>query len=63
MSIEGGGIYYYSTTDAITRELTITKLDPAKSIMSGTFWFDAERITDGKIIKIREGRFDMQYTV
>ncbi|MGG8497230.1 DUF6252 family protein [Tenacibaculum sp. TC6] len=63
VSIEGGGIYNYSTTDTITGELTITKLDPTKSIISGTFWFDAERITDGKIIKIREGRFDMQYTV
>ncbi|MGG8497229.1 DUF6252 family protein [Tenacibaculum sp. TC6] len=57
-----GGQYGYGTTDTITGELTITKLDPTKSIISGTFWFDAERITDGKIIKIREGRFDMQYT-
>ena len=63
VSIEGGGQYGYGTTDTITGELTITKLDPTKSIISGTFWFDAVRLSDGKIIKIRSGRFDMQYTV
>ncbi|MGG8497884.1 DUF6252 family protein [Tenacibaculum sp. TC6] len=47
----------------ITGEITINKLDETKSIISGTFWFDAVRLSDGKIIKIRSGRFDMQYTV
>ncbi len=60
--ILGGNQYGYQTTNNITGEITINKLDETNSIISGTFWFDAERITDGKIIKIREGRFDMQYS-
>ena len=45
-----------------TGELKITKLDNVKQIISGTFWFD---ILDSQGIKheIREGRFDMQFTM
>ncbi|CAL2105127.1 conserved exported hypothetical protein [Tenacibaculum sp. 190524A02b] len=58
----GGGIQGYRTTEKVIGELTITKLDPTKAIISGTFWFDAIRLSDHEIIKIRNGRFDMQYS-
>jgi hypothetical protein len=49
------------TTDIEKGEMTITKLDFTKNIVSGTFWYD---IKDGKgvIHQIREGRFDMPFT-
>jgi len=50
----------YKTTSSITGELKITNHNFEKAILSGTFWFDAVN-TDGKIVKIREGRFDMHY--
>lgn len=68
----GGGIYgnsisiisgttYYLTTSTVTGELTITHLDEANQIISGTFWFDAVN-NDGEIVEVREGRFDMPYS-
>lgn len=50
----------YKTTSTISGQLKITYHNFDKAILSGTFWFDAVN-SDGKIIKIREGRFDMQY--
>ncbi len=52
---------YHSTTNEITGEMTITKLDFENNIVSGTFWFDAIN-DEGEIVEVREGRFDMQYT-
>ncbi len=58
----GGGLYGgYVTTNLASGELTITKLVPTKSIISGTFWFDAVN-SNGEKVEIREGRFDMQYS-
>ena len=58
----GGGLYGgYRTTDSYTGQLKITKLDKVNHIISGTFYFDAIRLNTGEIIKITEGRFDMQY--
>ena len=51
---------YYSTTELITGELTITHHDYDNAILSGTFWFDAVN-SDGTIVEVREGRFDMEY--
>jgi hypothetical protein len=51
----------YYTNDTITGELTITYLNPSLSIISGTFWFDAVN-SEGKVVQVREGRFDMQYS-
>lgn len=62
LMINGGSNYGYGTTDQVTGQLTITKLDPEKAIISGTFWFDAVRLSDGEKVQIREGRFDMEYT-
>ncbi|TRX21639.1 DUF6252 family protein [Flavobacterium franklandianum] len=51
---------YYSTTETITGELKITYHNFDKAIMSGTFWFDAVN-SEGEIVKVREGRFDVKY--
>lgn len=62
----GGGSYSTSlsnefyTTAIKTGELKITKLDPSKSIISGTFWFDAVN-SAGEKVEIRQGRFDWKY--
>jgi hypothetical protein len=50
----------FSTNATINGELKITYHNFDKAILSGTFWFDAIS-KDGKIAKIREGRFDMHY--
>ncbi|MFK5959187.1 MAG: DUF6252 family protein [Lutibacter sp.] len=51
---------YYSTTPAITGELTITHHDFDNAFLSGTFWFNAIN-SNGEVIEVREGRFDMKY--
>ncbi|WP_304067358.1 DUF6252 family protein [Pedobacter glucosidilyticus] len=50
----------YNTSAISKGEITITKLDESKRILSGTFWFDAVNEA-GEKIKVREGRFDMKY--
>ena len=51
---------YYSTNSIVNGELKITHHDFNNALMSGTFWFDAVN-SNGEIVKIREGRFDMHY--
>jgi len=64
----GGGSFsiaenYYSWTDLeYTGELTITKLDFEKQIVSGIFWFDLQHPKTGERVEIREGRFDTLFT-
>ncbi|WP_298392844.1 DUF6252 family protein [Flavobacterium sp.] len=53
---------YNDTSQIYTGELTITKLDQVNKIVSGTFWFDVLHPLTNEVVKIREGRFDMQYT-
>ena len=49
------------TTNEIQKgELKITKHSLFDMILSGTFWFDIKQ-PDGKIIQIRDGRFDVTY--
>jgi len=61
-----GGAFSLSVTNIFytnslkSGELKIKKLDPVNSIISGTFWFDAENAT-GEKVEVREGRFDMRY--
>lgn len=50
----------FETTNTVTGELKITKLNTQQRIISGTFWYDAIN-PKGDIVKIREGRFDMHY--
>ena len=52
----------YLTTSSIKGELKITKFDELNRIVSGTFWFDATN-SDGEKVQVREGRFDMNYTL
>ena len=51
----------YVTNNTVSGRLTITKLDPVKQIVSGTFYFDAVN-GNGETVKITNGRFDMLYT-
>ena len=50
----------FYTTNLLTGELKITKLNTQLKIISGTFWYDAIN-SDGEKVEIREGRFDMRY--
>jgi len=52
----------YNTTDTITGELFIKKMDMTRKIVSGTFWFDLIN-ENGEKIQVREGRFDMNFTL
>ncbi|WP_300565031.1 hypothetical protein [Flavobacterium sp.] len=60
-----GGYFFnvdwFYTSVTYTGELKIIKLDEVNHIVSGTFWYDVQD-TNGVVHKIREGRFDMQYT-
>lgn len=49
------------TTSTEKGEMTITKLDLTKNIVSGTFFYDIKD-SDGKLHKITNGRFDMPFT-
>lgn len=51
----------YLTNDAVSGVLTITKLDPATQIVSGTFYFKAIN-APGDTVSVTDGRFDMPYT-
>lgn len=51
----------YHTSPSLQGELRISKLDTIKNIVSGTFWFDAEDAS-GKVVQVRDGRFDLHYT-
>jgi len=54
---------HLTTSIEYTGELTITKLDFEKRIVSGTFWFDIPHPVTGERIEIREGRFDTLFTM
>jgi len=58
--IQGSTIYH---TNAIhTGEITIKKFDETNRIVSGTFWFDAVN-SSGEKVQVRDGRFDLKYTL
>jgi hypothetical protein len=63
-SISGKFVAYHPINNFIIRgpvqkgELHIKHFDPAHQIVSGTFWFDAVDTLTGKVVKIRDGRFD-----
>jgi len=52
----------YTTNQTLKGELTITFFDPINKIVSGTFWFDAVN-KNGEKVEVREGRFDVHYTL
>ncbi|MDB5131718.1 MAG: hypothetical protein JWR02_1467 [Mucilaginibacter sp.] len=51
----------YITNTTVSGVLTITKLDPATQIVSGTFYFKAVN-APGDTVSVTDGRFDMPYT-
>lgn len=60
--ISGSEPRLYLTQASGTGELHITKLDETSRIVSGTFWFDGVN-DDGEKVEVREGRFDVHYTL
>ena len=55
------GTYYYTSLKN-TGQVTITKLDIANQIISGTFDFTAEDVNNpANTIKVTDGRFDIKY--
>ena len=61
MITNANGINRYDTNNSVTGQLTITKLDPVKQIVSGTFYFNAVNAA-GVMVTVTDGRFDMPYT-
>ncbi len=59
------GIYYdnqfkiFHSMEANPGKVVITRLDTINQIVSGTFEFDAEYLVDKRIVKVTEGRFDI----
>ena len=53
--------YEFQTNDTSPGEFKIEYFDSLKQIISGTFWFDAYD-TSGKLVQVRDGRFDVQFT-
>ena len=51
----------YNTSSTEKGEMTITKLDLTKNIVSGTFFYDIKD-SKGVLHKITNGRFDMPFT-
>lgn len=51
----------YITTNTVSGQLMITKLDQTNQIVSGIFYFNAVGAA-GDIVKVTDGRFDMHYT-
>lgn len=52
---------YYNTDSIRKGQINIKFFDTVNQIVSGTFWFDAIDTTTGKVVQIREGRFDLPY--
>ena len=50
----------YNTTELVIGELYIHHLNEVNHTVSGTFWFNAVN-QNNDTVKVREGRFDMQY--
>ncbi|MCP1997021.1 hypothetical protein [Flavobacterium sp. HSC-61S13] len=60
--IRFGNPIVYRTSEQYFGELTISKHDPELRIVSGVFWFDVWT-EERAVVKIRDGRFDMQYNM
>ena len=66
-TISGRYVEYSPINDFVIRrpeqkgELHIGHFDLERQIVSGTFWFDAVDTLTGKVVQVREGRFDMVF--
>ena len=56
-----GGLTSYITKNPASGQLIISRFDPDKQIVSGTFYFNAVNAT-GNTVNVTDGRFDMPYT-
>ena len=56
------GLTNFLTNSIDTGQLVIKKFDEVNRIVSGTFWFDAVN-ANGQKVQIRQGRFDMKFTL
>lgn len=57
-----GDSKHYVLDTLVFHTITISKLDTAKNIASGTFEMDMRRVSDSTdILQIRHGRFDVRY--
>jgi hypothetical protein len=53
-------LYVYGTNNSVSGQLTITRLDPVKHFVSGTFYFNAVNSVNDTV-KVTNGRFDMPF--
>jgi hypothetical protein len=53
----------YQTTSIVSGQMHITKFDQTKQIISGTFFFNAIKLSTKDTVHVTEGRFDMRYTL
>ncbi|MBF6608583.1 MAG: hypothetical protein ITG00_07575 [Flavobacterium sp.] len=51
-----------NTSEQMSGELTITRLDFSENIVSGSFWFNVTHPTTGETVEITQGRFDTFFT-
>lgn len=59
--LDGGIVLDSQTTDLSPGRLTITRFDDQEHIISGTFEFTVQG-NNGELIKITDGRFDLNYS-
>lgn len=52
---------YYETNNLVNGTITITKLDSTKKIISGLFAFKAVNSSNGEIVNVTDGRFDLTF--
>jgi len=52
----------YRTNGTLPGMFSLSRFDLVNQIAAGTFWFDAIDSATGKIVQVREGRFDVQFT-
>jgi hypothetical protein len=50
----------YYTNEIQIGQIVIKHFDTVNQIVSGTFWFDAKN-SNGQIVQVRNGRFDLPY--
>ncbi len=52
----------YGVQNANPGTLNILHFDSVRNIVAGTFWFDAVDTASGKVVQVRDGRFDVHFT-
>jgi len=52
----------YQTTSVVSGQMHINKFDQINQIISGTFFFNAIKLSTKDTVHVTDGRFDMRYT-